>query len=235
MDSAQALIIIALRAKAVENAVDHLQPKAVTVVTSQESLEEIIVGCSGLRQRGVDFKYQPLDEAMEIAESFKRFDRVLAQFQRAGYSNREIFLDATGGTTPLRVGAALAAMMRNVKIVHQRVRQDRYAGGGWQEYTSEDIELLPMGNPLEKGGAPITYPGSPLIAMTLLGSDDGYVRGERFVFCDLDAESLSTISQDARRLSLPEDRLRLVEGDGITAVNRPRPKTRGSSFASICR
>jgi len=42
MDSAQALIIIALRAKAVENAVDHLQPKAVTVVTSQESLE----GCS---------------------------------------------------------------------------------------------------------------------------------------------------------------------------------------------
>ena len=57
VDSAQALIIIALRAEAVENAVDHLQPKAVTVVTSQESLEEIIVGCSGLRQRGVDFKY----------------------------------------------------------------------------------------------------------------------------------------------------------------------------------
>jgi len=81
VDSAQALIIIALRAKAVENAVDHLQPKAVTVVTSQESLEEIIVGCSGQRQRGVDFKYQPLDEAMEIAESFKRFDRVLAQFK----------------------------------------------------------------------------------------------------------------------------------------------------------
>jgi CRISPR-associated protein (TIGR02710 family) len=152
VDSAQALIIIALRAKAVENAVDHLQPKAVTVVTSQESLEEIIVGCSGLRQTGVNFKYQPLDEAMEIAESFKRFDRVLAQFQRAGYSNREILLDATGGTTPLRVGAALAAMMRNVKIVHQRVRRDRYTGGGWHNYTSEDIELLPMGNPLEDTG-----------------------------------------------------------------------------------
>src|SRR5215211_7106917 len=152
VDSAQALIIIALRAKAVENAVDHLQPKAVTVVTSQESLEEIIVGCSGLRQRGVGFKYQPLDEAMEIAESFKRFDRVLAQFQRMGYSNRDILLDATGGTTPLRVGAALAAMMRNVKIVHQRVRRDRYAGGGWDKYSSEDIELLPMGNPLEDTG-----------------------------------------------------------------------------------
>jgi CRISPR-associated protein (Cas_Cas02710) len=120
--------------------------------TSQESLEEIIVGCSGLRQRGVDFKYQPLDEAMEIGESFKRFDRVLAQFQRTGYSNRDILLDATGGTTPLRVGAALAAMMRNVKIVHQRVRRDRYTGGGWHKYTSEDIELLPMGNPLEDTG-----------------------------------------------------------------------------------
>jgi len=120
LDSAQALIIIALRVKAVENAVDHLQPKLVTVVTSQESLEEIIVGCSGLRQRGVDFKYQPLDEAMEIGEAFRRFDRVLAQLQRMGYGNRDIFLDATGGTTPLRVGAALAAMMRNVKIVHQR-------------------------------------------------------------------------------------------------------------------
>ena len=42
MDSAQALIIVALRAKAVENAVDHLQPEAVTVVTSRESLEAII-------------------------------------------------------------------------------------------------------------------------------------------------------------------------------------------------
>jgi hypothetical protein len=101
VDSAQALII-ALRAKAVENAVDHLQPKAVTVVTSQESLEEIIVGCSGLRERGADFKYQALDESMEIGESFKRFDRVLAQFQRMGYSNRDILLDATGG--PRRCG-----------------------------------------------------------------------------------------------------------------------------------
>ena len=46
----------------------------------------------------------PLDEAMEIGEAFKRFDRVLAQFQRMGYGNRDILLDATGTTTPLRVG-----------------------------------------------------------------------------------------------------------------------------------
>ena len=71
-----------------------------------------------------------------------------------------------------------------------------------------------------EGGAPKTYPGSPLIAMTLLGSDDGYARGQEFVFCDLDAGSLSTISEDARELGLPEDHLRLVEGDGIAAMGR---------------
>jgi 23S rRNA A2030 N6-methylase RlmJ len=71
-----------------------------------------------------------------------------------------------------------------------------------------------------EGGVPKTYPGSPLIAMTLLGSDDGYARGEEFVFCDFDGESLSTISEDARELGLPEDHLRLVEGDGIAAIGR---------------
>jgi len=89
---------------------------------------------------------------MQIGESFRRFDHTLAQFQRAGYSNSELLLDATGGTTPLRVGASLAAMMRNLKIVHQRVRQVRYTGGDWDQYSSEDIELLPMGNPLEDTG-----------------------------------------------------------------------------------
>ena len=152
MDSAQALIIIALRAKAVETAIDHLQPKMVAVVTAQESIDDMFVGCMPFRERGVEFRWHPMDDSMQIGESFRRFDRVLAQFQRAGYTNSEILLDATGGTTPLRVGAALAAMMRNVKIVHQRVRQDRYAGGGWDQYSSEDIELLPMGNPLEDTG-----------------------------------------------------------------------------------
>ena len=89
---------------------------------------------------------------MEIGEAFRRFEDVLSQFERRGYEHKDIVLDATGGTTPLRVGAALAAMMRNVQIVHQRVKQDRYTGGGWQAYSSEDIELLQMGNPLEETG-----------------------------------------------------------------------------------
>ncbi len=69
-------------------------------------------------------------------------------------------------------------------------------------------------------GVPTKYPGSPLIAMSLLGSDAEREEGTRFVFCDLDGNSLSTISEDARKLGLPEDRLRLVKGDGISEVNR---------------
>lgn len=70
------------------------------------------------------------------------------------------------------------------------------------------------------GGAPTTYPGSPLIAMSLLGREDGRAGGARFVFCDVDGGSLSTISEDARKLGLPGGRLRLVEGDGISEVAR---------------
>ena len=75
-----------------------------------------------------------------------------------------------------------------------------------------------------EGGVPKIYPGSPLIAMTLLGSKDGYAQGEQFVFCDLDGTSLSTISEDAHELGLPEDHLRLVEGDGIATLGRELEK-----------
>ena len=62
------------------------------------------------------------------------------------------------------------------------------------------------------GKAP-TYPGSPLIAMELLGSTGGH-----FVFCDLDAESLSNIAQDARALGVSPGCVRLVEGDGVSTL-----------------
>lgn len=68
------------------------------------------------------------------------------------------------------------------------------------------------------GGA--RYPGSPLIAMSLLGRQDGRAGDARFVFCDLDGDSLSTIGGDARAFGLPEDRVRLVEGDGISEIDR---------------
>jgi 23S rRNA (adenine2030-N6)-methyltransferase len=60
------------------------------------------------------------------------------------------------------------------------------------------------------GRAP-TYPGSPLIAMELLGDFGGH-----FLFCDLDGESLSNIAEDSRDLGVPLGRVRLVEGDGVS-------------------
>ena len=57
-----------------------------------------------------------------------------------------------------------------------------------------------------------TYPGSPLIAMELLEDT------AEFVFCDLDGQSLATIAQDARALGVPSGRVRLVQGDGVSAL-----------------
>jgi 23S rRNA (adenine2030-N6)-methyltransferase len=59
-----------------------------------------------------------------------------------------------------------------------------------------------------------TYPGSPLIAMELLGNAGG-----SFVFCDLDAASLANITEDARALGVPSGRVRLVQGDGVSALD----------------
>jgi 23S rRNA A2030 N6-methylase RlmJ len=67
--------------------------------------------------------------------------------------------------------------------------------------------------PRERGRTPPTYPGSPMIAMGLLGGAGG-----RFVFCDLDGASLATIAEDARALGVTLDRLRLVQGDGVSTL-----------------
>ena len=65
------------------------------------------------------------------------------------------------------------------------------------------------------GGEVPTYPGSPRIAMELLGNTAG-----RFVFCDLDGESLSNIAEDARALGVPHGRVRLVQEDGVATLGR---------------
>jgi 23S rRNA (adenine2030-N6)-methyltransferase len=66
----------------------------------------------------------------------------------------------------------------------------------------------------ERGRTPQTYPGSPRIAMELLGSAGG-----RFVFCDLDGASLANIAEDARALGVPARRVRLVQGDGVSTLD----------------
>jgi len=64
----------------------------------------------------------------------------------------------------------------------------------------------------ERGRTSPTYPGSPLMAMELLGD------AAEFVFCDLDGQSLATIAEDARPLGVPTGRVRLVQGDGVSAL-----------------
>jgi 23S rRNA (adenine2030-N6)-methyltransferase len=65
----------------------------------------------------------------------------------------------------------------------------------------------------ERGRTSPTYPGSPLIAMELLGDT------AEFVFCDLDGQSLATIAEDARALGVPTGRVRLVQGDGVSTLD----------------
>jgi 23S rRNA (adenine2030-N6)-methyltransferase len=68
--------------------------------------------------------------------------------------------------------------------------------------------------PRECGRAPTTYPGSPRIAMELLGNAAG-----RFVFCDLDGASLANIAEDARALGVPSSHVQLVKGDGVSTLD----------------
>jgi 23S rRNA (adenine2030-N6)-methyltransferase len=49
--------------------------------------------------------------------------------------------------------------------------------------------------------------------MRLLGGRRG-----RFLFCDIDGESLSTISSSARQLGLPDDTVRTVNRDGVVTL-----------------
>src|SRR5919112_3263013 len=69
--------------------------------------------------------------------------------------------------------------------------------------------------PSDHDETPPTYPGSPLIAMELLGDAGG-----RFVFCDVDGASLATIAEDARALGIPSDHVRLMQGDGVSTLEK---------------
>lgn len=65
----------------------------------------------------------------------------------------------------------------------------------------------------EQRGRLTVYPGSPLIAMLLLREG-----GRRFLFCDIDGESLSTIHESAGQLGLAENAVRVVEYDGAATL-----------------
>jgi hypothetical protein len=68
-----------------------------------------------------------------------------------GIHPQDVILDVTGGTTPMRFGAALAAMTRGMRMVHQRVPQ-QFIDGEWILDPSKQREIVPMDNPLESTG-----------------------------------------------------------------------------------
>ena len=148
--NSNALILLASRPESVEIAVQKLRPETLSVIVSQEILEAVVLKCSELKGEA-RFLYRVVGSPMEIGDSFSRFEHLLSELEGMGYGRGEVLLDATGGTTPMRLGAALAAMTRGVGMVHQRVPQV-YADGRWERDESREVEVAPMGNPLEATG-----------------------------------------------------------------------------------
>ncbi len=59
------------------------------------------------------------------------------------------------------------------------------------------------------------YPGSPLIAMSVLDEQLAH-----YLFADIDPESLTTIRVASQQLHIDKDRLVVIEGDGATAIEQ---------------
>ena len=146
----KALIMVVSRPDAVEVAVEKIAPEIIGLISSQNIHAKIVVRASGLEDRA-RFLHAMVDSPMEIQDSFRRFEYLLGLLEEEGYGQEDVVLDATGGTTPMRLGAVFAAMQRGIRMVHQRFPQ-RYVDGEWKRDESKEIEVVPMDNPLESTG-----------------------------------------------------------------------------------
>lgn len=146
----RALIMVVSRTEPVELAVEKFQPEVVGLILSQDILGPVVMKSQELGTRTA-FLYRIVDSPMEIGNSFERFEHLLSELEGMEYAPEDVVLDVTGGTTPMRFGAALAAMIRNMRMVHQRVPQ-RFVDGGWELDPSGRREIMPMNNPLESTG-----------------------------------------------------------------------------------
>jgi CRISPR-associated protein (TIGR02710 family) len=146
----RALIMVISRTDTIELAVEEFEPEMVGVILSQDILGPIVTRCQELEPR-TRFRYRIVDSPMEIGDSFERFEHLLSELESLGYAPEDVILDVTGGTTPMRFGAALAAMTRGMSMVHQRVPQ-RFVQGEWELDPSGQREIFPLGNPLESTG-----------------------------------------------------------------------------------
>lgn len=146
----KALIMVVSRTDAVETAVESLRPEVVGVISSQDILVEVARKCGELESKAT-FRYRLVDSPMEIHDSFERFEHLFSELEGLGYAAENVVLDVSGGTTPMRLGAALAAMTRGIRMVHQRVLQ-HYVAGDWVVDKDRRREVVPMDNPLESTG-----------------------------------------------------------------------------------
>ena len=147
LESTKALILVTSRPESVEVAVETSRPEVLALIFSQDVLLAVAAKCSELSDSGVSFRHRMVDRPMEIEDAFDKFALALSDLEEMGFSHEEVLLDVTGGTTPMRVGTALAAMTRGIGMVHQRVPQ-RYVDGNWSRDMSHGIEVVPMQNPL---------------------------------------------------------------------------------------
>jgi CRISPR-associated protein (TIGR02710 family) len=146
----RALIMVVSRIDTINLAVEKLEPEKVGVILSHDILGPIVTKCTELEPR-TTFLYRIVDSPMEISHSFERFEHLLSELESLGYTPQDVILDVTGGTTPMRFGAALAAMTRGMRMVHQRVPQ-QFIEGEWILDPSKQREIVPMDNPLESTG-----------------------------------------------------------------------------------
>ena len=147
---ARALIMAVSRPDALDVAVEKVGPEIVGLITSQNIHAKIVQRSIELEGRA-RFLHGMVDSPMEIQDSFGRFEYLLGLLEEEGYGEEDVLLDATGGTTPMRLGAVFAAMQRGMRMVHQRFPQ-RYVDGEWKRDESKEIEVVPMDNPLESSG-----------------------------------------------------------------------------------
>jgi hypothetical protein len=110
--NSRALILLAAHPETVEVAIKKLRPETLGVIVSQEILEAVVTKCMDLRDEVLRFHYRIVDSPMEIGDSFSRFEYLLSELERMGYGREQVLLDATDGTTPRRLGVAVAEHAR---------------------------------------------------------------------------------------------------------------------------
>lgn len=150
--SVPALVILGTHKDSVPIAARQLRPRAMGVVTQSVLLEETVTRCMEVRrEQEVEFRYRLVHSPQDIADIFEVVKASILELEDMGYGRQDIFLEPTGGTTVMRIGAALAATTLNVGMIIRDVPY-LYVNGEWKRDESEEIKLVPVNNPLEATG-----------------------------------------------------------------------------------